>query len=127
MKQKHFIDSHKGATAFATLETHRSLRPVGQPDRVDIPCAARHLRDPLGAQVQHLRRQELGEADTLWYGLLIWFALTLYWTAPYIICSQGLQMPLWWLALCTSVYTSASSSTSYRTCRSTPRSRSSQG
>ena len=40
----------------------------------------------------------------LWYGLLIWVALTLYWTAPYIICSQGLQMPLWWLALCTSVY-----------------------
>jgi steroid 5-alpha reductase family enzyme len=36
--------------------------------------------------------------------LVIWGGLTLYWVAPWLIMSQGIQDPPWYLALCLSIY-----------------------
>lgn len=104
MKQKHFIDSHKGATSLAILAL------MGHFDQWNNPTAWTYLAlHGTYGLLWVMKSNVFGDKNwdkptPLWYGLLIWVALTLYWTAPYIICSSGLQMPLWWLALCTCVY-----------------------
>jgi len=41
---------------------------------------------------------------SLWYGLLIWFGLSLYWIAPYIIITKNISAPGWYIAACVSIY-----------------------
>jgi len=45
------------------------------------------------------------EQQVSWlYGLATWFGLCLYWVGGWIIFSQGVQAPAWWLGFCVSVY-----------------------
>ena len=99
IRQRHFIDSHKGATpvfvlacmgfydswdnvtAWAYLATHGSygllwvLKSRAFPDKQwEQPCG-------------------------LPYGLLIWAGLSLYWIAPWLITSADLVAPPWLLGL----------------------------
>ena len=104
MKQKHFIDTHKGATVFATLALIHYFDQWANPTAW-VYLALHGTYGILWVLKSNIFGDKNWEQPTpLWYGLLIWVALTLYWTAPYIICSQGLEMPLWWLALYTSIY-----------------------
>ena len=104
MKQKHFIDSHKGSTAFACLALMNHF------DQWDNPTAWVYLAlhgtyGVLWVTKSNVFPDKNWEQKTpLWYGLLIWVALTSYWTAPYLICSRNLQMPNWWLAMCISSF-----------------------
>ena len=104
MKQKHFIDSHKGATAVACFALMHHF------DQWDNPTAwvytALHgTYGVLWVMKSALFGDKTWEQRTpLWYGLVIWAALTLYWTAPYIICSRSLEMPMPWLGLCIMTY-----------------------
>jgi len=104
VKQKHFIDSHKGATALVCFALMHHF------DQWDNPTAwvytALHgTYGVLWVMKSTLFGDKTWEMRTpLWYGLVIWAALTLYWTAPYIICSRSLQMPMPWLGLCIMTY-----------------------
>jgi len=105
MKQKHFIDSHKGATPLAVLGLMHCY------DQWDNPTAWIYLalHGTYGI-LWVLKSQIFGDKNWerptgLPYGLVIWGALTLYWLAPWIICSQALQAPAWWLCLCSTLYT----------------------
>lgn len=41
---------------------------------------------------------------SLWFGLVSWAALCLYWIAPWLLTSRGVQAPYAYLALCISLY-----------------------
>jgi protein-S-isoprenylcysteine O-methyltransferase Ste14 len=104
MKEKHFIDSHKGATGLAILGLMNHF------EQWDNPTAWVYLalHGSYGL-LWVIKSNVFGDRNwekptSVGYGLLIWTSLTLYWIAPYIICSQGIQMPLPWLAACISVF-----------------------
>jgi protein-S-isoprenylcysteine O-methyltransferase Ste14 len=44
------------------------------------------------------------QSTGLGYGLVIWASLTLYWIAPWLLTSRGIQAPAWYLGLCASLY-----------------------
>lgn len=104
MKQKHFIDSHKGVTFLAVLGLMHHY------DQWDNPTAWIYLalHGTYGI-LWVIKSQIFGDRNWekptgLPFGLTIWFALTLYWLAPWILCSQAIQAPLWWLCICTSLF-----------------------
>jgi len=42
---------------------------------------------------------------SIWYGIfVIWGSLTLYWIPPFLLLWSGTQPPVWYLALCVSMY-----------------------
>lgn len=105
MKQKHFIDSHKGATAFACLALMHHFNQWDNPTAW-VYLALHGTYGILWVTKSNIFPDRNWEKPApLWYGLLIWISLTLYWTAPFLICSEGLQMPYWWLAICICSYT----------------------
>ena len=44
------------------------------------------------------------QTTSLWFGLLSWVGLSLYWIAPWIIVSRGVEVPNWFLTVCISMY-----------------------
>ena len=104
MKTKHFIDIHKGATA---LVVFAMLVAYGQWDN---PTAWLYLalHDSYGvlwvlkSRIFPDKRWE--EPATLAYGLVIWAGLSLYWVGGWIVMAYTVRAPLWWLALCVSIY-----------------------
>jgi len=104
VKQKHFIDSHKGATPLAVLGLMTLYT------QWDNPTAWIYLalHGTYGI-LWVIKSRVFGDRNwnkktSLPMGLGIWSALTLYWLAPWILCSQAVQAPLWWLCICTSLY-----------------------
>jgi steroid 5-alpha reductase family enzyme len=105
MKQKHFIDLHKGATALFVLAM------MALYDQWDNPTAwiylALHgsygLLWVLKSRIFPDRQWE--QPTGLAYGLFIWAGLSLYWVAPWLLAWRGVQAPGWYLALCVSLYT----------------------
>jgi steroid 5-alpha reductase family enzyme len=104
MKQRHFIDSHKAATGLFVLAL---IAIYGQWDN---PTAwvylALHgtygLLWVLKSRIFPDKQWE--QPTTLGYGLVIWAGLTLYWIAPWLITSQNVQAPPWYLGLCIAIY-----------------------
>jgi steroid 5-alpha reductase family enzyme len=104
MKQRHFIDSHKAATGIFVLAL---IAIYGQWDN---PTAwvylALHgtygLLWVLKSRIFPDKQWE--QPTTLGYGLVIWAGLTLYWIAPWLITSQNVQPPPWYLGLCIAIY-----------------------
>jgi len=104
VKQKHFIDSHKGATPLAVLGLMTLY------NQWDNPTAWIYLalHGTYGI-LWVIKSRVFGDRNwnkktSLPMGLGIWSALTLYWLAPWILCSEAVQAPLWWLCICTSLY-----------------------
>ena len=103
MKQKHFIDSHKGATVFAVLALMHHFDQWTNPTAW-VYLALHGSYGMLWVLKSNIFGDRSWEKPTsIGYGLLIWGSLSLYWSAPFIICSRGLEMPLPWLAACISV------------------------
>ena len=44
------------------------------------------------------------QPTSLGFALVIWGSLSLYWIAPLLLTSQGVQVPGWYIALCISMY-----------------------
>jgi protein-S-isoprenylcysteine O-methyltransferase Ste14 len=44
------------------------------------------------------------ERTNLAFGLVIWGSLSLYWVAPWLLVSRGVEAPGWYLAICVSLY-----------------------
>tara|TARA_X000000368_G_scaffold192679_1_gene151973 strand:+ start:10888 stop:11508 length:621 start_codon:yes stop_codon:yes gene_type:complete len=104
MKQKHYIDSHKGATFIYIL----SLMYIYQNTfniNLYIYLALHGSYGILWILKSKLFPDKQWESKcSIWYGLLIWFGLSLYWIAPYLIITQNIQPPNWYIAMCISMY-----------------------
>jgi protein-S-isoprenylcysteine O-methyltransferase Ste14 len=104
MKQKYFIDSHKGVTPLAILAM---MAVYGQWDN---PTAWVYLGlhgsyGILWVLKSRIFGDRQWEKPSGWgYGLVIWTGLTLYWVAPWLITSQDLRAPAWLLGLSVFVY-----------------------
>ena len=104
MKQRHFIDTHKGVTALAILAM------MGIYNQWDNPTAWIYLalHGTYGVlwvlKSRTFPDQAWERSCSVWYGLYIWAGLSLYWAAPLIITSQSVQVPAWYLAICISMY-----------------------
>lgn len=104
MKQKHFIDTHKGATPIAVLVM---MAVYGQWDN---PTAWAYLATHgMYGIMWVLKSRTFG--DKSWeapcgigYGLVIWGGLSLYWLTPWLITSMDLRAAPWLLGLCVSMF-----------------------
>lgn len=104
LKQKHFIDTHKGATPVFVLGL------MGYFEQWDNPTAWAYLATHgvygvLWVLKSRAFPDKSWEAQcSIWYGAVIWASLSLYWIAPYLITSQGLMAPAWLLGVSTAVF-----------------------
>lgn len=104
MKQKHFIDSHKCATAPAVL-LFMALYQQWENPTAWIYLALHGTYGILWTLKSRIFPDKSWEKKTgIWYGLVIWGALTLYWIAPYLITSRNIQAPGWYQAICISMF-----------------------
>jgi protein-S-isoprenylcysteine O-methyltransferase Ste14 len=104
MKQKHFIDPHKGVTALAVLAM------IAVYDQWQNPTAWVYLalHGTYGLlwvlKGRFFGDRQWDEPAGLGYGLVILASLTLYWIAPWVLTSQDVHAPPWYLGLCVSLY-----------------------
>lgn len=104
MKQKHFIDSHKCATAPAVLLLMAFYHQWENPTAW-IYLALHGTYGILWTLKSRIFPDKSWEKKTgIGYGLVIWGALTLYWIAPYLITSRNIQAPAWYQAICISMF-----------------------
>lgn len=104
MKQKHFIDSHKAATGLAVL-LMIALHNQWQNVTAWVYLALHGTYGILWVTKSRVFPDKQWEQPvSLAYGLVNWGALTLYWIAPWILTSQGVQAPAWLIALCVALY-----------------------
>ena len=104
MKQKYFIDSHKGITFLFILFL---LYFYNAWDNMTILIYfALHgsygILWILKSYIFPDRQWEL--QCSLWYGLLIWFGLALYWITPYLIIRYNPVIPNWYLVCAIIIY-----------------------
>lgn len=105
MLQKHFIDSHKALTPVAVIIMivyyQRWENPTG--------WAYLALHGTYGVLWMMKSRifpdKQWEKRSSLAYGLLIWAGLSLYWIAPWLITSQNIMTPMWYMASCVTIYT----------------------
>ena len=103
MKQKHFIDSHKGATFLWVLGCIW-FYDQWQNTTAWVYLALHGTYGLLWIQKSRLFGDPKWEAPTgPLYGLAIWGSLSLYWAAPWIICSFPVHAPAWWIGLCVAI------------------------
>jgi steroid 5-alpha reductase family enzyme len=105
MKQKHFIDSHKGITFIAILIMmgyyHQWTNVTAW-----VYLALHGTYGLLWVTKSHIFPDKQWEQKcSIWYGLYIWAGLSLYWIAPWIITSKSVNVPLWMLSLSLVIYT----------------------
>ena len=91
MKQKHFIDSHKGATAPAVFFL---IWYFGQWDNATawIYLAIHGTYGIMWVLKSAIFPDKTWEAKcSIWYGLYIWGGLSMYWISPWIIMSTPVE------------------------------------
>ena len=110
LKEKHFIDIHKGVTGlfmlflmnlYGTWENTTSWVYLGLHGTYGLLWISKSFLFP----------DTTWEKETsIWYGLYIWFGLTLYWSSGWIINSgffnNGVSQmaPPWLIGLCVSLF-----------------------
>ena len=104
MKQRHFIDSHKGFTFLAVL----IMMAIYDQWRNPTAWVYLALHGSYGL-LWVLKSRTF--PDRQWeqrtgpgYALVIWGGLTLYWIAPWLLTWRGVEAPPWYLGLCISLY-----------------------
>jgi len=105
LKQKFFINSHKGLTFFAILMMMAYFKQW-QNSTAWIYLALHGTYGLLWILKSRIFPDKQWEGEKgLLYGLYIWAGLSLYWIAPYLITSRATSAPVWMLALCVSLFT----------------------
>ena len=100
MKQRHFIDTHKGATPLAIVGMMALHRQWDNPTAW-IYLALHGTYALLWVVKSRVYPDPSWERRTgIAHGLLIWAVLTLYWIAPWIVMSRGVRAPAPWLSVC---------------------------
>jgi len=104
MKQKHFIDTHKGATApvlfllilfFNQWENTTAWIYFALHGSYGVMWVLKSIIFP----------DKTWEARcSIWYGLYIWGGLTLYWVSPWIIISGGVENTPMYLGICVAIF-----------------------
>ncbi len=104
MKQKHFIDSHKGVTFLVILGMMAYF------DQWQNPTAWVYLALHGTYGILWVLKSRIfpdknwEQPTTLWWGLFVaWAGLSLYWAPPFLIMSTGAQAPAWLLGLAVSM------------------------
>jgi len=104
VKQKHFIDSHKGATSVFVLLL------MAQYDYWSSATAWTYFAIHGGYGIMWVIKS-LSFPDKQWeqrcgvgYGLYIWSGLSLYWITPWLIVSQEIEAPPWALGCIIAMY-----------------------
>jgi len=105
MKQKHFIDSHKGATGPFILVL---ILYFNQWENVTAwVYLALHgsygIMWVLKSRIFPDKTWE--EKCSIWYGLYIWGGLTLYWISPWIIMTSAVDNSSVYIGLCIALFT----------------------
>jgi len=105
MKQKHIIDTYKSLTALVILALMAAYRQWANPTAwVYLALHGTYgLIWLVKSRVFPDKRWE--QTVTLPYAIGLSATLTLYWLAPWLITSRGIQAPMWYTAACVSVYT----------------------
>jgi protein-S-isoprenylcysteine O-methyltransferase Ste14 len=104
MKQRHFIDSHKGVTFLAVLLLMAVYDQWHNPTAW-VYLALHGTYGLLWVLKSRFFPDRQWERPTgLGYGLVIWAGLTLYWIAPWLLTSRSAEAPAWYLAMCISLY-----------------------
>lgn len=104
MKQKYFIDSHKGVTGLAVLALMAIYGQWHNPTAW-VYLGLHGAYGILWVLKSATFPDRQWEQRTGWgYGLVIWGGLTLYWVAPWLLTSRGVEAPPWLLGLCVFVY-----------------------
>ena len=104
MKQKHFIDIHKGATAPVVLGL------IIYFNQWENTTAWVYLALHGSYGIMWVLKSKIfpdttwEAACSIWYGLYIWGGLTLYWISPWIIMSAGLQNTPIYIGICIAVF-----------------------
>lgn len=105
MKQKFYINTHKGVTFLVILVM---IGLYQQWDNVTawVYLAMHGTYGFLWVVKSRIFPDKQWEQDcSIWYGLYIWAGLSLYWFAPWLITSQGINVPAWFLAVAIFIYT----------------------
>lgn len=104
MREKHFIDSHKGATALFII-TLVAAHNAWSNSTAMVYLALHGSYGILWVTKSRVFPDQSWEAScTPGRGLVIWAALSLYWVAPWIITSADVRAPSWLLAAAVSLY-----------------------
>ncbi|MEM7034680.1 MAG: DUF1295 domain-containing protein [Chloroflexota bacterium] len=104
MKQKHFIDSHKGATGLVVLLLIAVYGQWYNPTAW-VYLALHGTYGVLWVLKSQIFPDKSWEKQTGWgYGLVIWAGLSLYWITPWLIVSQSITAPSWWQSICIVMY-----------------------
>lgn len=104
MKQKFYIDTHKGATGLFVLLLMAIFNQWQNPTAwVYLALHGTYgilwvLKSRIFPDQQWEQKASLG------YGLVIWGGLSLYWVTPVVIMVRNFQAPVWYLAVCTSLF-----------------------
>ena len=105
MKQKHYIDLHKGATFLYILFLIFMNDFIVVNINAYVYLALHGTYGILWILKSNIFPDRQWESKcSIWYGLLIWFGLSLYWIAPYIIITQNIVSSNWYIAMCISIY-----------------------
>lgn len=104
MKHKSFIDSQKGFTPIFFLILMAVFRQWDNP----TACVYLALHGSYGllwVMKSKIFPDKTWERQVSWaYGLISWLGLCLYWVGGWIVFSQAVQAPAWWLGACVSIY-----------------------
>jgi len=104
VKQKHFIDSHKGVTFLAVLLLMAIYDQWHNPTAW-VYLALHGSYGLLWVLKSRFFPDRQWEQHTgVGYAFVIWGGLTLYWIAPWLLTWRGVQAPGWYLGLCISLY-----------------------
>jgi steroid 5-alpha reductase family enzyme len=104
MKQKHFIDSHKGATPVFILML-MSVYGAWDNPTAWLYLATHGLYGVLWVIKSATYPDRSWEAAcSAGFGALIWAGLSLYWIAPWIICAMDVRVPPAFAAGCVAVF-----------------------
>jgi protein-S-isoprenylcysteine O-methyltransferase Ste14 len=105
VKQRHFIDSAKGAT-FLVILIFVAIYDQWSNSTAWIYLALHGTYGLLWVLKSRIFPDGRWEQPTGWgYGLVIWGGLSLYWIAPGLLTWRGVEAPPWYLGLCVSLYT----------------------
>ena len=105
MKQKHFIDSHKGATGPFILVL---ILYFNQWENVTawVYLALHGSYGIMWVLKSRIFPDKTWEAKcSIWYGLYIWGGLTLYWISPWIIMTSAVDNSSVYIGLCIALFT----------------------
>jgi steroid 5-alpha reductase family enzyme len=104
MKHKIFLNLNKGITAFVMLAFIAAYNQWQNPTAW-VYLALHGTYGFLWILKSCIYPDSAWEHKTsIWFGVVSWFALTLYWIPGWLIMSRNTQAPAWYLGLCISLY-----------------------